>query len=145
MHYIRVCLLALVLTLSACATSPFLTHTPSTAASGSDKVTPVATHGNLSVSGRYIVDQSGSPVSFAGPSFFWSTTGWGQERFYNADAVAFFASDWNASIVRAAIASDRKGSYLTDPEGNMERAITRSGVGAATSQLTAPPQSWPTR
>ena len=85
---------------------------------------PVATHGALSVSGVHIVDESGAPVSFAGPSFFWSTTGWGQERFYNADAVRFFAEDWNAKIVRAALAAEREGSYLTHPEDNANRAYT---------------------
>ncbi len=85
---------------------------------------PVELNGRLSVKGRFIVNEQGQPASFAGPSFFWSTTGWGQERFYNADAVKFFAEDWNAGIVRAAMAAEREGSYLTDPEANAERAFT---------------------
>lgn len=88
----------------------------------SSQATPVEEHGALSVSGVHIVDESGASVSFAGPSFFWSTTGWGQERFYNAEAVRFFAEDWNAKIVRAALAAEREGSYLTDPEANEARA-----------------------
>ncbi|MCR9078859.1 MAG: glycoside hydrolase family 5 protein [Hyphomonadaceae bacterium] len=85
---------------------------------------PVAQYGALSVAEGHIVDAAGTPVSLAGPSFFWSTTGWGQERFYNADAVRFFAEDWNAKIVRAAMAAEREGSYLTDPDANAARAFT---------------------
>jgi len=85
---------------------------------------PVAEHGPLSISGIHIVDSAGAPVSLAGPSFFWSTTGWGQERFYNAEAVRYFAEDWNAKIVRAAMAAEREGSYLTDPDANTKRALT---------------------
>lgn len=85
---------------------------------------PVEAHGALSVSGTFVVNESGEPVSLAGPSFFWSTTGWGMERFYNAEAVRFFAEDWNAGIVRAAMAAEREGSYLTDPVANAERAYT---------------------
>ena len=84
--------------------------------------TPVQTHGALSVKGRSIIDQNGNITRLAGPSFFWSTTGWGMEKFYNKGAVARFATEWRASVVRAAIAGERKGSYLTDPEGNRKRA-----------------------
>ncbi|WP_300380788.1 glycoside hydrolase family 5 protein [Henriciella sp.] len=87
--------------------------------------TPVERHGLITTEGNRIVDENGTPVSLAGPSFFWSTTGWGQEKYYNAEAVDNFASNWNASLVRAAIAADtREGSYLTDPEGNLQRAYT---------------------
>jgi len=84
----------------------------STAASAA---TPVEQHGALRTEGNRIVDQHGKPVALAGPSFFWSNTGWGQEKFYNADAVRTFAKDWNASIVRAAMGVDAKGGLLDDP------------------------------
>jgi endoglucanase len=76
--------------------------------------TPVQLHGALKVEGTRLVDQSGKPVALAGPSFFWSNTGWGQEKFYNANAVKTFATEWNASVVRAAMGVDAKGGYLQD-------------------------------
>ena len=86
---------------------------------------PVARHGALSVSPEgKIVGENGEVVSLAGPSFFWSTTGWGQERFYNAEAVNFFADEWNAGIVRAAMGVEVEGGYLSDREGNLERVFT---------------------
>lgn len=83
---------------------------------------PVARHGALSVAGNKIVGAHGEPVSLAGVSFFWSTTGWGQEDYYTPDVVEYFATDWNVSLVRAAISAERQGSYLTDPDGNRQRA-----------------------
>lgn len=84
--------------------------------------TPVERYGALSVSedGK-IVGENGAVVSLAGPSFFWSTTGWGQERFYNAAAVKYFADDWNAGIVRAAMGVEVDGGYLTNREENLQR------------------------
>src|SRR5438874_8794463 len=49
--------------------------------------TPVDLHGALHVEGSRLLDQNGKPVALAGPSFFWSNTDWGQEKFYNASAV----------------------------------------------------------
>jgi len=89
-----------------------------------ERITPVDQHGQLSVEGRFLVGQHGDPVSLAGPSFFWSTTGWGAEKYYNAAAVERFAKDWNAGIVRAAISGEQEGSYLTDPEANSARAYS---------------------
>jgi endoglucanase len=76
--------------------------------------TPVQTHGALRIDGTRVVDQHGKGVALAGPSFFWSNTGWGQEKFYNASAVKIFATEWNASIVRAAMGVDAKGGFLDD-------------------------------
>lgn len=77
--------------------------------------------GKLSVNGNRIVNQTGKPVSLSGISYFWSTTGWTQDRFYNEDSVAYFVNDWNASLVRAAISAQGKGSILDDPS-NMKKA-----------------------
>ncbi|MFO1389686.1 glycoside hydrolase family 5 protein [Cellvibrio sp.] len=84
--------------------------------------TAVETHGPLSVKGNQIVDVSGKPASFAGPSLFWSNTGWGADRYYNADVVAYVQKEWNATIIRAAIGADMKGGYAADPEGNFAKA-----------------------
>ena len=86
--------------------------------------TPVETHGALSVKGNRIVDASGKAVSFAGPSLFWSNTGWKADRFYNADVVKSVKQNWNAEIIRAAIGAGKNGGYLTDPANNFARAVT---------------------
>ena len=91
---------------------------------GVSRMMPVQQHGQLSVSGAKLVNQNGEVVSLAGPSFFWSNTGWGQEAFYNAQAVRSFAIDWEADIVRASIGAEGYGSLLRDPVANMARAET---------------------
>jgi endoglucanase len=85
--------------------------------------TPVQTHGALRTDRHRIVDQHGQPVALAGPSLFWSNTGWNQEKFYNADAVKTFATGWNASVVRAAMGVDAKGGFLQD-RANQARVET---------------------
>jgi endoglucanase len=84
---------------------------------------PVQTHGALRIDGSRLLDQNGKPVALAGPSFFWSNTGWNQEKFYNADVVKTFATDWNASLVRAALGVDGKGGFLQD-RANQARVET---------------------
>ncbi|MDA8707852.1 glycoside hydrolase family 5 protein [Hellea sp.] len=86
--------------------------------------TPVQKHGNLRISGKHIVDQKGAVTSLAGPSFFWSNTGWGQDRFYTRGAVETFARDWKAGIVRVAVGAQNNGSILKDRRGNLTRAQT---------------------
>lgn len=94
--------------------------------------TPVETHGALSVKGNRIVDKDARPVALAGVSFFWSNTGWGQDRFYNAGAVKSFARDWNASVVRAAMGAEGNGGFGSDPKGNQARveAVVDAAVEA---------------
>ncbi|MTV40622.1 glycoside hydrolase family 5 protein [Duganella radicis] len=84
------------------------------ATDGHSNLTPVQTHGALRIEGSQLVDQHGKQVALAGPSFFWSNTGWGQERFYNAEAVKTFATGWHASVVRAAMGVDEGGGLLED-------------------------------
>jgi len=86
--------------------------------------TPVQKHGNLRISGKHIVNKHGAVTSLAGPSFFWSNTGWGQERFYTRGAVNTFATDWKAGIVRVAVGAQNDGSILKDRRGNLARAQT---------------------
>lgn len=86
--------------------------------------TPVQKHGNLRISGKHIVDKNGAVTSLAGPSFFWSNTGWGQDRFYTRGAVNTFARDWKAGIIRVAVGAQNDGSILKDRRGNLTRAQT---------------------
>lgn len=71
----------------------------------------------------------GELKSFAGNSFFWSNTGWGQEKMYNTDVVSWLKQDWHSSMVRVALGADEGGSYLDDPAGNL--AHIRTVVDAA--------------
>ncbi|MES2822027.1 MAG: cellulase family glycosylhydrolase [Pseudomonadota bacterium] len=71
----------------------------------------------LSVSGNKVLF-GGQQASVAGNSFFWSNTGWGGEKYYNAQAVAWLKSDWKSTLVRAAMGVDEGGAtgggYLVD-------------------------------
>ncbi|MFT6243929.1 MAG: hypothetical protein ACJA0U_000970 [Salibacteraceae bacterium] len=91
----------------------------------SNAQTPVDDNGALSVSGTHIVNESGDIVSFAGNSIFWSNTGWGAESFYNASVVSWLKTDWNSTIVRAAMGvGPENGGYLSDAAGNENRVKT---------------------
>jgi aryl-phospho-beta-D-glucosidase BglC (GH1 family) len=77
----------------------------------------------LTVNGNQILS-GGEVKSFAGNSFFWSNTGWNQEKMYNASVVKWLKDDWKSAIVRVALGADEGGSYLEDPEGNVARIET---------------------
>ncbi len=85
-------------------------------ATSAHAVAPLAVQGNRIVA-------NGQPASFSGTSLFWSNTGWGGEKYYNAGAVAWVKSDWNATLVRAAMGVDEPGGYLSDPNGNRNRVL----------------------
>ncbi|HEY6124750.1 MAG TPA: cellulase family glycosylhydrolase [Steroidobacteraceae bacterium] len=80
-------------------------------------VAPLSTRGNQILAG-------GQPASFAGNSLFWSNTGWGGEKYYNASVVRWLKTDWKSNIVRAAMGVDDSGGYLQDPSGNLARVRT---------------------
>ena len=82
---------------------------------------PVSVHGALSVNGTKIVDHNNQIVSFAGNSFFWSNTGWGGEKFYNANVVNWLKEDWGTTIVRAAMGIEDNGGYINDASNNKNR------------------------
>jgi aryl-phospho-beta-D-glucosidase BglC (GH1 family) len=79
------------------------------------KQRPVNIHGKLAVHNGNIVNNKNEPVSLAGPSLFWSTKDKEGEPFYTAQTVKAFAEDWNATVIRAAMSAQGKGSYLTHP------------------------------
>ncbi len=86
---------------------------------------PVAQHGQLSVSGNQIVDASGKATQLKGMSLFWSQ--W-MPQFYTSGTVNWLADDWNCSVVRAAMAVD-EGGYATAPA--REQAKIETVVEAA--------------
>ena len=77
-------------------------------------VSPLSVRGNQVLAG-------GQPASFAGNSLFWSNTGWGGEKFYNANVVRWLKNDWNSKLVRASMGVEDANGYLQDPAGNKAR------------------------
>jgi aryl-phospho-beta-D-glucosidase BglC (GH1 family) len=85
----------------------------------------VSSNGRLRVCGTKICNQAGSPVQLRGVSLYWSNTGWGGERFYNATAVSNLASVWGATVVRAAVGVEGQGGYIesaASAQANLNRA-----------------------
>src|SRR5512133_81789 len=86
---------------------------------------PVSESGAMKRSGSKIIGtKSNSVVQVAGPSLYWSI--WGGEKFYNSGAVAKVVTDWNASLIRAAIGVDGgkgNGGYLEKPDQQLAHAI----------------------
>ncbi|HCS63557.1 MAG TPA: hypothetical protein DIW64_05390 [Cellvibrio sp.] len=96
----------------ATSSSRLSSSTPITTSSSSSNgntqgVAPLVVQGNK-------VTANGQPANLAGMSLFWSNTGWGGEKYYNAQAVSWLKSDWKANLVRAAMGVDEAGGYLTD-------------------------------
>ncbi len=79
----------------------------------------VARHGQLRVQGNRIVDQHGQTVVLHGMSLFWSQ--W-MGKYYNADAVRHLQSEWNCTVVRAALGVG-SGGYLENPEAEKQKVI----------------------
>ena len=73
----------------------------------------------------------GEIASVAGPSLFWSNTGWGGEKYYNANVVSWVKQDWNAKLIRASMGVEDNGGYIQSPAANKARVI--SVVDAAIS------------
>ncbi|NLD92803.1 MAG: cellulase family glycosylhydrolase [Fibrobacter sp.] len=92
---------------------------------------PVTESGAMKRSGSKIIGtKSNSVVQVAGPSLYWSI--WGGEKFYNSGAVAKVVTDWNASLIRAAIGVEGgkgNGGYLEKPDQQL--ALATAVVDAA--------------
>lgn len=81
----------------------------------------VSTYGQLSVSGKNLVDENGTPIQLRGMSLSW-TNWWPQ--FYTADVVAWLKEDFKVNIVRAAMGIDEAGGYLDDKEKHKNYVFT---------------------
>ena len=77
----------------------------------------------LSVEGNQVLI-GGQAGSLAGNSLFWSNNGWGGEKYYTPEVVTKLKTEWNSTLVRAAMGVQEYGAYLTDPEGNKNRVTT---------------------
>ncbi len=87
-------------------------------------VTAVEKHGQLAIYQGMLVNNQQQAVSLAGPSLYWSNTGWGQEKYFNTETVQAFATEWNATIIRAPLGAERYGSVLSHPGENLLRIET---------------------
>lgn len=84
----------------------------------------VSKHGQLSIKNGQLVNQNQQAISLAGPSLYWSNNGWAGEDFYQKKVIKNISEQWQASIVRAAMGADNKGSYLTHPQDNLQKVET---------------------
>lgn len=92
------------------------------AASVDAAVQPITTQGNKVLFG-------GQPGSVSGMSLFWDI--WGFEKYYSANTVGWLAKDWNAKLVRTAIAVEEGGSdsFMNNP--GLHKARVKAVVEAA--------------
>ncbi len=79
----------------------------------------VALHGRLRVQGNRIVDQQGKPFALHGMSLFWSQWMGG---YFNPSAVRWLQSDWDCTVVRAAMGVG-SGGYLENPDAEKRKVM----------------------
>jgi endoglucanase len=84
----------------------------------SERSTPVARHGQLSVKGAELLDVSGKPTVLRGLSFGWDNW-WPQ--YYNANVVHWLWEDWCVDIVRLAMGVEPDNAYLKSPADSKAR------------------------
>lgn len=90
---------------------------------------PVKNHGQLKVVGTQLLSKNGTPVALHGMSYGWHNW-W--PRFYNKGSVGWLYSDWNCSVVRAAMGVEPDKGYLQDPSGSTQKV--KAVVDAAIKQ-----------
>jgi endoglucanase len=59
-------------------------------------------HGWLSTHKNYILNEKGNIVQLRGMSFYWSTSGWIGEGYYNSGTLDFLVDSWKCTVVRLA-------------------------------------------
>ena len=91
--------------------------TSSTSSSGVSTIVPITVEGKN-------IKFGGEIASIAGPSLFWSNTGWGGDKYYNANVVSWVKQDWNAKLIRASMGVEADGGYIEDPDANKARVIS---------------------
>ena len=75
--------------------------------------TPVDKNGILRVEGNQMVNQAGQPPHLRGISLSWSL--WGGKKYYNPEVVNWLVKDFRINLLRASMAVQPQGGYLTDP------------------------------
>jgi len=82
---------------------------------------PVASFGQLKVTGSKVTAANGSAIQLKGMSLFWSQ--WAGS-FYNSANVTTLANDWKATVVRAAMGvNGTKDGYLVNPTTERDKVI----------------------
>jgi endoglucanase len=92
------------------------------AMNASAAIQPITTQGSQVLFG-------GQPGSVSGMSLFWDV--WGFEKYYTASTVGWLAQDWNAKLVRAAVAVEEGGSDSVLSNPAMHKARVKAVVDAA--------------
>jgi len=75
----------------------------------------VSIHGQLTLDGQQLVDESGDAVQLKGVSSMWlnwDPTGYAE----NLEGLRWMRDNWGLTIIRAAMGVDAEGAYLEDPE-----------------------------
>jgi len=97
--------------------------------SATEKGSPLASHGALSVSGRDIIDQNGNKFQLKGVS----THGlaWYPD-YVNKSAFQYLRDNWGANLIRLAMYTDENGGYCSGGNQADLEALIDKGVKAAT-------------
>lgn len=85
----------------------------------------VSKHGQLSVSGKNLVNKNGEIVQLKGMALYWSQ--W-KPQYWTSDTVQNIHDNCYSNVVRASMAVEY-GGYLTDPDGQM--ALVETVIEAA--------------
>jgi endoglucanase len=86
----------------------------------------VGIHGALQVVDGQLRDAHGAPIQLRGMSLFWSQ--W-SGPYYNGGTVHTLATNWHATVVRAAMGVSNPGGYLNDPSAfDSARAVVDAAI-----------------
>jgi endoglucanase len=79
---------------------------------------PSDINGALMVEGNQMVNTAGIPPQLRGISLSWSV--WGGKKYYNPEVVGWLTRDFKISLLRASMAVQPQGGYLTNREEQMK-------------------------
>jgi endoglucanase len=82
---------------------------------------PSDINGALMVEGNQMVNKAGIPPQLRGISLSWSV--WGGKKYYNPEVVSWLTKDFKISLLRASMAVQPQGGYLTNREEQMKLMI----------------------
>lgn len=93
-----------------------------------EKGSPFANHGKLSVKGTDLTDEKGEPYQLKGVSthgIAWFP------QYVNEDAFKTLRDDWGANLIRIAMYTAENGGYCTDGNQTELKNLVEKGVDAA--------------
>lgn len=82
---------------------------------------PSDINGALKVEGNQMVNNAGIPPQLRGISLSWSV--WGGKKYYNPEVVGWLTKDFKISLLRASMAVQPQGGYLTNREEQMKLMV----------------------